>query len=481
MPNRNLTLGLMLIVAATAHGQTKTYTLQPGDTLSQIAERFRVSKMDLVQANSLKNSHKLTAGDLLKIPSPAEAGRWYAIRNGDQDINIARKAGISTADLRLMNPTVNWEDLEIGSKIRLPKTAQVAVASAPKPATKQKGYVVRQDDNDWVIARKVGMTPSQLRRLNPGTDWSRLKLGSTLQVSGDAKPVVASAQKKIRGRYAVITANRVMVRRGGRTDSDRLAAVDAGTRVAVLDREGKWYKLRFGGGTVGWVREDFLKSASYGPTPQPERVVSRPISTRVAVAPHRAGKKKSTVAQARTKRKKSQFFAARPRASETRVASYSPAAGASVINVAQRYRGVRYRYGAMSRSSTDCSGFTSQVYRSVGVKLPRTSREQANVGASVSRDGLKSGDLVFFRTTRGNRISHVGIYMGGGKFIHASSGGGKVQVNNLSDRYYNARFVKAKRVSSKKVKVNPSVVKKATKKVAPKVEAFPETVPPIND
>jgi len=472
----------MLIVAATAHGQTKTYTLQPGDTLSQMAERFRVSEMDLVQANSLKNSHKLTAGDLLKIPSPAEAGRWYAIRNGDQDINIARKAGISTADLRLMNPTVNWEDLEIGSKIRLPKTAQVAVASAPKQVSKQKGYVVRQDDNDWVIARKVGMTPSQLRRLNPGTDWSRLKLGSTLQISGDAKPVVASAQKKIRGRYAVITANRVMVRRGGRTDSDRLAAVDAGTRVAVLDREGKWYKLRFGGGTVGWVREDFLKSASYGPTPQPERVASRPVTTRVAASTRgTTKKKKSTVAKARTKRKKSQLFAARPRATETRVASYSPAAGASVINVAQRYRGVRYRYGAMSRSSTDCSGFTSQVYRSLGVKLPRTSREQANVGASVSRDGLKSGDLVFFRTTRGNRISHVGIYMGGGKFIHASSGGGKVQVNNLSDRYYNARFVKAKRVSSKKVKVNPSVVKKATKKVAPKVEAFPETVPPIND
>ena len=65
----------------------------------------------------------------------------------------------------------------------------------------------------------------------------------------------------------------------------------------------------------------------------------------------------------------------------------------------------------------------------------------------MGKDNLKKGDLVFFKTTRSDRISHVGIYIGEGKFVHASSGGGKVRVNNLSDGYYSKRFAGAKRVA----------------------------------
>ena len=79
--------------------------------------------------------------------------------------------------------------------------------------------------------------------------------------------------------------------------------------------------------------------------------------------------------------------------------------------------------------------------------IPRTSISQSQYGLKVDRSSLQAGDLIFFKTTRANRVSHVGIYIGNGKFIHASSGGGKVQVNSLvSDSYYKTRYVGARRM-----------------------------------
>jgi peptidoglycan endopeptidase LytF len=132
---------------------------------------------------------------------------------------------------------------------------------------------------------------------------------------------------------------------------------------------------------------------------------------------------------------------------DSMVAMNLPGVGSErLLSTAEGFRGVRYRYGAASRSGTDCSGFTSQVFRSVGVRLPRVSRDQARIGTPVSGGQMKPGDLVFFHTMRGKRITHVGIYMGKNEFIHASSGGGRVQISSLNDRYYHNRFVTARRV-----------------------------------
>ncbi|HEY0867942.1 MAG TPA: C40 family peptidase [Fimbriimonas sp.] len=148
------------------------------------------------------------------------------------------------------------------------------------------------------------------------------------------------------------------------------------------------------------------------------------------------------------------FYASAPKQKKT-----SSTAQENVIKTAKGFRGVRYRWGGTSRSGVDCSGFTTQVFRAHGLRLPRTSVEQARVGKPV-KGGLQAGDLVFFRTTRGSRISHVGIYIGNGKFIHASSGGGKVQVNSLREGYYRSRFVTARRV------VNSSVGTEAARQAA---------------
>jgi peptidoglycan DL-endopeptidase LytE len=109
--------------------------------------------------------------------------------------------------------------------------------------------------------------------------------------------------------------------------------------------------------------------------------------------------------------------------------------------------GVPYVWGGKSARGTDCSGFTTQVMESMGVKLPRRSADQYNVGESVSRENLQEGDLVFFNTA-GNGVSHVGIYLGEGKFINANSYVEKVAIDDLNSAYWAARYLGARRVLS---------------------------------
>ena len=109
--------------------------------------------------------------------------------------------------------------------------------------------------------------------------------------------------------------------------------------------------------------------------------------------------------------------------------------------------GTPYVYGGQSRSGTDCSGFVLQVFGPLGVKLPRVSAEQAQVGLPIEVSALQPGDLVFFDTTGGGRVTHVGIYLGDDQFVNANSYQGKVTVDRLlGDRYWAPRYLGARRV-----------------------------------
>lgn len=117
--------------------------------------------------------------------------------------------------------------------------------------------------------------------------------------------------------------------------------------------------------------------------------------------------------------------------------------------IARSYLSIPYRYGAQSRKSTDCSGFVQQVFREFDIKLPRTAREQYQVGMKIDRSSLASGDLLFFRTrARKKYPTHVGIYLGNGKMIHASSRQRKVVISDVNHPYYVKRYVGAKRTAT---------------------------------
>jgi cell wall-associated NlpC family hydrolase len=117
----------------------------------------------------------------------------------------------------------------------------------------------------------------------------------------------------------------------------------------------------------------------------------------------------------------------------------------AIITTARSYVGVPYRWGGESpRTGFDCSGLTMVVYRINGLDLPRSSRQQWKVGISIDRRQLRKGDLVFFATGGGSKVSHVGIYTGGDKFLHAPGRGRQIQISSLSSKYYRARYVGAR-------------------------------------
>ena len=124
--------------------------------------------------------------------------------------------------------------------------------------------------------------------------------------------------------------------------------------------------------------------------------------------------------------------------------SYAPRE--MLVQIAMKLRDIRYRRGGREPSTGfDCSGFVQYVFaQALGIDLPDNSISQAEAGLRVARNELKTGDLVFFHT-RGKGISHVGIYLDNGRFIHSPSTGKRVRVDELGDRYWARRYVGARR------------------------------------
>ncbi len=129
-----------------------------------------------------------------------------------------------------------------------------------------------------------------------------------------------------------------------------------------------------------------------------------------------------------------------------------PSLSDSLLDRSKTLLGTPYRYGGSSRKTGfDCSGFVSYVYKEeLGIKLPRTTGELLKMDAPViARSDLEPGDLILFNDRGRGRVTHVGIYMGDDEFIHSSSKrSGGVRVDKLSNRYWNASYLQAKRVLS---------------------------------
>jgi peptidoglycan DL-endopeptidase CwlO len=116
--------------------------------------------------------------------------------------------------------------------------------------------------------------------------------------------------------------------------------------------------------------------------------------------------------------------------------------GSSVVAIAERYLGVPYVYAGASPSGFDCSGLVMYVFAQVGISLPHYAASQYGYGMPVSKDQLQPGDLVFF-----DGLGHVGIYIGGGNFIHAPHTGDVVKISSLSESWYTDNYVGARRIS----------------------------------
>ena len=178
------------------------------------------------------------------------------------------------------------------------------------------------------------------------------------------------------------------------------------------------------------------------PEKQAEEVVAEPVRDPIVLAGIEADPPKATEISLETEKPKQVAMASRHRRPQMNSRRGRVLHG--VTSAARRFIGVPYRMGGTTSRAFDCSGYVQRVYKMNGINLPRTADVQYNVGSRVPRGKEQPGDLVFFETYLPG-ASHVGIYLGNGNFIHASSSKG-VTITKLSNQYFGPRYLGAKRV-----------------------------------
>ncbi len=193
--------------------------------------------------------------------------------------------------------------------------------------------------------------------------------------------------------YVKVTCSVLNIREGAGTDTRVVGSLYAGNIVKVIDALPGWYRTE-----RGYISADYAEPSG---------------------AP-----------------------AAEPAAASSSGASK----GEQVARMAWQYIGYPYVYAGSSPAGFDCSGFTSYLYRQFGVNLSRSPAGQLTQGTTVSRDSLRPGDILVFSNGSNSNPSHVGLYVGDGKFVHASTPATGVKVNSLTDYNYPQRLISCRRI-----------------------------------
>ncbi|MGM9527352.1 MAG: NlpC/P60 family protein [Oscillospiraceae bacterium] len=193
--------------------------------------------------------------------------------------------------------------------------------------------------------------------------------------------------------FGIVRGSDVLIRATPDFSAAVVGSHQNGTRVNILGVYGSWYKVLCGS-TVGFIHSDY-------------------IALNGGVADD--------------------------------FSSEASAAGQVIVDTAMKYMGVPYVWGGTSASGFDCSGLVYYVYKECGYTINRTAASIYQNGYAVDRASLKVGDAICFSSSS-SYIGHVGIYIGDGQFIHASSGSGKVIISDLDSNYYNTHYVGARRI-----------------------------------
>lgn len=218
--------------------------------------------------------------------------------------------------------------------------------------------------------------------------------------------------------YGRINGGGVNIRSGPGTSYGTLGKGYIGDKAYIIGINNQWYKVIFGN-IIGYVRSDYLD------------LTEIPYENRDSV-------------------KKPLFFVGGKSTGVTPSAAAlngSSSAGLrqNIVATAKKYIGVPYVWGGSTPSGFDCSGYVQYAFKAHGITLPRTSKQQWTAGTAISKSALQPGDLVFFANTYTTGVSHLGIYIGDGQFIHASSSKG-VTISALSNSYWASHYYGARRV-----------------------------------
>jgi len=395
--------------------QTKTTTVKKSNTEKKLKKEEK-KKSIVKKTTKEKESKKVTVkkqANTQKVATKEKTKKLdqkkkqekpkksqYKVAKGDTLFSIALKYKVSLADLVKLNKLKSTSLIHPGDIIKIPGISFIESAKKEVAKNKKTVYKVQHGDTLYSIAKKYNMKVATLKKLNNLIQHPTLKPGMELTVIG--KPIEIKKRK--------IPTKHIVKR---------------GETIWTIARK---YKL-----TIGQLRLLNPKIRTH--------------SLRVGSVLNISKKAAIKLAKSKKYKKRSSRLSGVLARYKRRSSSRS---SRDVVAYAKRFLGTRYVWGASRPGAFDCSGFTQYVMRHAkGRSIPRVSRRQAYYGRYVSRRNLRAGDLVFFDTSRRRRgyVNHVGIYIGNGKFIHASSGKHRVVITSLNKPFYRQRFMWGRRVN----------------------------------
>lgn len=271
---------------------------------------------------------------------------------------------------------------------------------------------------------------TKVKLLENSGDWSKVNCNDTI---GWVCSQYISIREEPIG-TGTISAYDVNVRSAPDLASEIIMKLDKGFKAEVLARAGQWYKILLNDYKTGWVYGKYIIVK--------ENIASRGVVEEISVPDNTPGNQTGESADSSGEKGNGggEENPGNPPA--------EPTVQEKLAEFAKKFLGVKYVWGGDTPKGFDCSGFVLYVYNNFGIELPHQASLQAKGGTVVAKKNLRIGDLVFFDTNGGkNGINHVGIYIGNGKFIHASSARTtkKVVISDLSEGFYARTYMRARR------------------------------------
>ncbi len=465
-----------------------SYTVQPKDTLYNIAKKFNLSVGELQKLNQL-TGNSVNVGQVLIVPDPQKI---HVVAAKETLFSIAKKYGVSVQAILELNKLTSPE-LKIGQRLTIPNSSVIQqgvqasknnpvkppVSSAAKPSSSSPPKLPTlatapkpQISNTSVQPNSSTPKPTVIPTPKPEVIPTKPE---TPQTKPNSLPTATSSNIENPDVILLVNASSLPARP---TNPATLKPPTTGNAKPVTSSANTNAVLPNARGSDAPIVVPVLKNA---PMPNLSTPPTAPVITNTLVDTNSGNPVEQPLPIARSdvpelfytvvagetlyrialrynvtieniraaNNLTSDAISAGQRikipAASTVAIAPSSSSQPNIAEVSGRYLGVTYRYGGTTATGLDCSGFVQIVFAELGLKLPRTSALQFQAGIEVAREDLIEGDLVFFNTT-GRGVSHVGIYLKDNQFIHAASNPGKVTISSMTEKYWQPKYLGARRV-----------------------------------